>query len=760
MGGFLSTPIAGPDTPQKTKDILETVVKELLSRTDLNDLYGMADPERCKNYIVATGNTLASVLKQQQLIPELGKGGIMYFRSVKDFQKNDAAGEQHQDNCYILSFYFIRIFQIYGALTLSILDTSIPNENLLLGITPTAQQQQEKRYASTGVVSGFGFEQRGGSLPSTGRDSKYYLLTNTVYKLLNKYLQAPVEDTNIQNLKAMKFVGYPLYIPQKDLYGPITTIDTRAPKDPQQLSLIYKDEEAKYILKAVLNLEYKNGQNIEVKLSNVFFKAGIDQAEEPKKDPEAVLLIRNEAETVSYLSKDSKELPRVLVEMLLSTLPPPTFSPVQFLKDFGFINRIDNEDQKIGTTQLFVKDPKANLKQLTIPVVYKRAANEFVKTTLTIKKAEFEKIKFKVSFDFSNEGLKGTSDTIFKAYELEFERDSQDKMSKPGYRQVSEIFTLPSKNSRSASEFKTDSKRSSGSSLNDFITETFRDFFNIVDLHKKEVLEGRVARKLGFLSPPDASGIPESLKTRPLADALMKKPPIKAHCVARALQLLSVSGIRGGSLGESYSLACQTGFLYEKDKSLPPSADKYLESAGIMELSRLFVQTVKQSSPNAFKLEEYETKLAGLATLKTKFEETDAALKALCASAPSSRLMLQNQQQVQQVRVFVQKLFMRQQRHLGNVMNLFDQLFDLNRIRAGSFGLNTRVLQRGLKEVERIGEVARELLISYYSDCEVEYKSGLMALQKMNLTKQAVSTTQQQQQAPQQKQQTNNNDWI
>jgi hypothetical protein len=78
----------------------------------------------------------------------------------------------------------------------------------------------------------------------------------------------------------------------------------------------------------------------------------------------------------------------------------------------------------------------------------------------------------------------------------------------------------------------------------------------------------------------------------------------------------------------------------------------------------------------------------------------------------------------------VAKLFGRQIQHAANCGNILRQLFTTVSINGiVSVRINKTVFIKGVLELNRINELARQLLIGYYSDCEALYRNGVKAIQ-------------------------------
>jgi hypothetical protein len=80
------------------------------------------------------------------------------------------------------------------------------------------------------------------------------------------------------------------------------------------------------------------------------------------------------------------------------------------------------------------------------------------------------------------------------------------------------------------------------------------------------------------------------------------------------------------------------------------------------------------------------------------------------------------------VQGIVTTLLTKQETHAEKCMEIIKQLFEITPDAAGSIqkiSLHPYVLKEGFTALDRIGHATRELLISYYSDCEHYYIEGM-----------------------------------
>lgn len=102
----------------------------MLNEVEINDLLALANPKHCSSYIFLTKQALSTYFNEIQLDPRLGSKDALYFESVKHLQFSDEATQKKYPQqlafrdlmCRQLAFFYVRIFQVFGALALTVID--------------------------------------------------------------------------------------------------------------------------------------------------------------------------------------------------------------------------------------------------------------------------------------------------------------------------------------------------------------------------------------------------------------------------------------------------------------------------------------------------------------------------------------------------------------------------------------------------------------------------------------------------------------
>ena len=100
------------------------------------DLLALANPARCSEYVFVMADALDRLFYELRVEPGKDKKGVLLFRKAQELTRmetDSAEGQQRRMLCLSIAFFYIRIFQIYAALALSV------NDDALYG-TGTAMQ--------------------------------------------------------------------------------------------------------------------------------------------------------------------------------------------------------------------------------------------------------------------------------------------------------------------------------------------------------------------------------------------------------------------------------------------------------------------------------------------------------------------------------------------------------------------------------------------------------------------------------------------
>jgi hypothetical protein len=237
--------------------------------------------------------------------------------------------------------------------------------------------------------------------------------------------------------------------------------------------------------------------------------------------------------------------------------------------------------------------------------------------------------------------------------------------------------------------------------------------------------------------PGETKEVREGLHTKVLFDAFRQTRPVKAHCIARALQLLGNDGLKSAFPPQIYSNICSAKFMSD-NRSLPEADDKITSEYGIYALAQLFYDVIGTNAPeigSATKTQYTDF----IRKMKFVFEDTKSAKEPTSLGDVKNRLpsavcdpttvnkpiQIKNRELIRQMRSYARKMIDTQIAHTANVVKILRKLF-LIPVKAGmSLQIHPNVAKNGIEEINKIGEEARNLLIQYYSQCEGTYRQAV-----------------------------------
>jgi hypothetical protein len=226
----------------------------------------------------------------------------------------------------------------------------------------------------------------------------------------------------------------------------------------------------------------------------------------------------------------------------------------------------------------------------------------------------------------------------------------------------------------------------------------------------------------------------------PILKGLTSKPPIVAYCPSRASQLISPTAYHDSQASQATTYICDPSFklLNKSDLpgSLPSPRGTILNSRGISSLDKLFynkfndTKTIAgisqrvQGEYNTFKVDMqalYEGRKE-ISTSKISIGNIKNIPNAeICKK--NGALITKDPDVISNLRAKANVLINLQNAHYKDAMKILNKLFIISDTRP--ILLNPVIEQGGIEAVEEVAKEARELLIRYYTDCELEYRRGV-----------------------------------
>ena len=104
--------------------IMSYLLEYMLKEVTVRDFLLLSNPEQCSKYVLFMTNNISKFFYELKIQPIKEKTGVIAFRSIKDSStpQSDQEKTEKDSLCLILSYFYTRIFQIYGALALTLID--------------------------------------------------------------------------------------------------------------------------------------------------------------------------------------------------------------------------------------------------------------------------------------------------------------------------------------------------------------------------------------------------------------------------------------------------------------------------------------------------------------------------------------------------------------------------------------------------------------------------------------------------------------
>jgi len=771
----------------QTPDVLNFILKEMFSRADLVDIYSLADPNKCSRYLIVTAEALESLFVKMRLYPDK-KDGTLYFQSIAGLEKGRsqaavAAREKQKENCTELAFFFIRIFQTYAALTLSIMDSTIPSVDPVDDIprAPGARRTSEfldpKSFLGISKAAELSkpssWFQFGGSLPQpagrTDFSGSFFIRDPTIpapnirltaYSILNSVLSQPQGLTRSPLSAPLPFADFPrMTIKQDTLYRFHVVNDptSREPLPPESMNplVIYQFERtnispSKQAIGGRLTITGDpETNNYDIVLGN--FQFGTSTVPEQIANKEGSLTPSMDGRVVydgdSYPNAKGKSLRYLLQEMfeeaIVDKFKKAPFSTVQYLRKMGYISGSPNQDAIINGTHISINAGQES--KAKVRITFRDSK---------ILEGDTSKTTIKIDADLEIEEAKETIKNSSNVYKNRVTVDFSNRSINPEY--ISDMFTFPQiarpRDFISYTKDTTPKSDPGDLTIPQFLESKFQKIISNQDDDIPD-RSGIKFTRAGLPEPHNSESMNDDLRVKAIWKALAKDPPVKSHCIARAVQLLSVGAFQRDMGEGAFTSACRLTFRYQKgdDGSLPVPGRPITTEHGIYALATLFVDTLEKGIPKIKDENQYKDFLKNLRYTFEKYPSLEGTpqpnklnditerLLPMCKDKDDARLIIDKKANdaglTSSLRNSVNKLVEIQRNHMGAAMKIIFKLFDGNSIQNKRvFALNPTILRGGTNAVNLVAKEARELLLNYYKGCELTYRDGVIKIYEYNKT--------------------------
>lgn len=137
---------------EHTRHLMNEILKYMINQVSVRDLLHMSKKEECKKYVLFKANSLYEYFHELRVFPSTDSRGLLTFRKVEDLvsPKGDTATER-QSLCLVIAYFYTRIFQIYGALAMTLIDDM--NFMTSTGLTSAISFEKNARRSAPGFIA-------------------------------------------------------------------------------------------------------------------------------------------------------------------------------------------------------------------------------------------------------------------------------------------------------------------------------------------------------------------------------------------------------------------------------------------------------------------------------------------------------------------------------------------------------------------------------------------------------------------------------
>lgn len=125
-----------------TRGVMNVLLDYMLKEITVRDFLLLSNPQECKKYVMFMANNLYKYFYELKILPTKDKRGVIAFRPVKELTSlPEDVDKEKQSLCLVLAYFYTRIFQIYGALALTLIDdASYMSESGLLSLGESGEK--------------------------------------------------------------------------------------------------------------------------------------------------------------------------------------------------------------------------------------------------------------------------------------------------------------------------------------------------------------------------------------------------------------------------------------------------------------------------------------------------------------------------------------------------------------------------------------------------------------------------------------------
>jgi hypothetical protein len=233
--------------------IISTIFSWLKDQASFDDLLLLGNPHKCSEYIFLTADALRSVFDVLRVYPDKDQKGVIFFKRIEDLKASQA---DYRPLCIQIAFFYIRIFQVFGALAMSVLDVD--------PVYTTALRKDARGQVAQPPWT-IGYPLRGGAIPDSQlKEPLKFLAPFLEYSDVADFYKISGTDIYLRK-KMVSFNTIPsigrfqILHKKKDKKETVVTIEiTRKEIQPPEIMISVKDSKPRKIKFSPITLKQKD----------------------------------------------------------------------------------------------------------------------------------------------------------------------------------------------------------------------------------------------------------------------------------------------------------------------------------------------------------------------------------------------------------------------------------------------------------------------------------------------------------------------
>lgn len=613
------------DSTKDNREFTNKIFKIMIDKITPLDILELSDSGKCSKYVFLMAQSIGKIFDDLRIMPKKDTTtGVVYYQKIDELikPKNEGDKRKTKELCLIIAYFNIRLFQIFGALTLSIVDDV--SSGAVLG-SLYSSSSKDKMYTfeqkEPAKTTGFWGQQvaRPGAKPTLiggSVDESFFTgIAKSKFKIFKDILDGPNELDMYSDRKireACKFQDSDIYL----------FFDNRTTN----------------------NLYYRDGSNVFFCIINVTQYQPMAQGAYPPVY----------GSYHPYGAYPQQQLgPRPIHDTF--TRIKVTLQNYKFMNkdiDEKYVNEINNRINRLSSEFIIVTDFNDwRVDDATNTQFITKLKAEFYKKILIEVKRIIPNLNITRRDDDDKDYESSSSGSIFS------ESSASDKVLRTKYI----IDTIKQVKSGNTTSF------------------CVARALQLID--SRSVLVPKPTIVTSSICKPSSSGISKSIPNTKITDV----PGIQALDQLYYKSKLKDDGKREFVADDSY-----IKFLDDMRKAFNNNAP---------------------------------TTLKGLDSIPAK------SLNDCGRDAINHYLFIKDPKKIKEIMFYVDTLFKIQLDHTKNVINFFkNKLFTITKTNKGTVvDIHPALLTGDLNQLENVSKEARNLLVSYYTNCENKYQDGLKA---------------------------------